>query len=617
MNLLKNKPTLPGILVFLVPLAAYATTMPTSITLEDAGLFQMVCTQGGLSHPPGYPFFTLLCQNLMISDHIFAGNLLSGVFGALCLLAFHMLLSQWLTPLSAMTATLAYGFSLTFWQQSLIIEVYTLAALLFYLTWFLLDRFIRTRDWRAWFSACLVFGLALSNHWPLMLLGTPALAAAAWPIMREQFSDLLRPKTLSVSVLCLIAGLTPYISLWTAESDEFGVFGAVTTFDGFVDYITRALYDDQHAGATWDDKLHYLGWLVPEAIKQFGIPASIASLAGFGLMVRNRHPLMLPSLLNFLGATAGLVLLLGFEFDAQGQSIFRPYPIIAWGSIAIWLGYFLNWMGHRLKNRYAHIAILVTFVAVTGISNLTQNNRSHEYWVENYFTSLLEGLPEGAVLFADGDLLSFPLGYLHFVQGKRPDVTLLNWSSLTYPNRLSPATASRAEKEARIIHFVNGTSQPVFVIEATLAPLTRHGWFNEINRGDRAVSIITTPAEQAMDEVLVRYQSGYLKHQQELELADFILASFTRMYILHQQSGAMLDTDQLNRFQMLLATFPGKMILLEHELTKEQAPDRRFLTEVYNDALDQLPGYLTRKNLLRLYGYGERIELLPQKVTEE
>ena len=45
-------PSLLAILIFVITLGTYAATMPMSITLEDAGLFQMVCYHDGLATPP-------------------------------------------------------------------------------------------------------------------------------------------------------------------------------------------------------------------------------------------------------------------------------------------------------------------------------------------------------------------------------------------------------------------------------------------------------------------------------------------------------------------------------------------------------------------------------------
>lgn len=599
-----------AILVALMTLVMYLLSMPQSITLEDAGLFQMVCTQGGLSHPPGYPLFTLICQNLLPTDHISGGNLLSVFFAVATLLVFYALCTTWFTPGIAATCALLYGLSTTFWHQAIIIEVYTLAAFLFYLDWLLIQRFVQSGDWRYWFTACLVFGLGLSNHWPLMLLGVPALFAVTWPQLKHQPLEFFRAKQFIPAVLLFAMGLLPYATLFMAKQSDFGVFGPVTSFGDFVDYVLRSYYNDDHAGTGLQDKIGFIGWLLPEAARQYGVVVLFLALAGLTLIIRDRNSLLAPTLLSLLGATVVLVLLLGFTFDAHGQSVFRPYPIIAWGSLAVWVGYLLQAISEKLKDKALKAGIPIAVVLVVALTNYPAADRRQEAWVEDYFVGLLSALPPDAVLFTDGDLLSFPLGYLHYVEDLRPDITLLNWSSLTYPNRLTPATSSRQTKEAAIIKYVGETRKPIFVIEPRLAPLTRYGWFNEINRKDRIATIVSPAAEQMLDVVFAKYINGTIRHQLDLELADFILASFTKLYLVHQSTGNALDDSQRIRFESLLSVFPGKMMLLEHELNTNPAPDTGLLLEVYNDALTQIPVYLSRKNRDRLESFGLRIQAL-------
>jgi len=122
--------------IFVTTLVVYVMTMPATITLEDSGLFQMVCHNGGIGHPPGYPLFILACQGFVdlpvFTEGVFAGNLLSAVFASfscVCLLfvCFEILHDKHLSVL----VTLFYGFSATFWSQAIIIEVYTLSVILF------------------------------------------------------------------------------------------------------------------------------------------------------------------------------------------------------------------------------------------------------------------------------------------------------------------------------------------------------------------------------------------------------------------------------------------------------------------------------------------------------
>ena len=104
------------LLVFAATLVVYVSTIPGTITLEDAGLFQMICHLGGLGHPPGYPLFTSICQPFVslpiFPDGVFAGNFLSSVFASLaCVVFFSCCYAISEDRVMAYLAAFAYGFS--------------------------------------------------------------------------------------------------------------------------------------------------------------------------------------------------------------------------------------------------------------------------------------------------------------------------------------------------------------------------------------------------------------------------------------------------------------------------------------------------------------------------
>ena len=122
--------------IFATTLTAYLLTMPGQITLEDAGLFQMVCHQGGIGHPPGYPLFVLACQGFVslpfFDDSVFAANLLSSIFASLtCVVVYLIGKMLFAAPSSALALAYCYGFSTVVWSQAIIVEVYSLQSLLF------------------------------------------------------------------------------------------------------------------------------------------------------------------------------------------------------------------------------------------------------------------------------------------------------------------------------------------------------------------------------------------------------------------------------------------------------------------------------------------------------
>ena len=274
-------------IVFLITLTLYIFSMPTAITLEDAGLFQMVCHRGGIGHPPGYPLFVLSCQGFValpfFGTGVFAGNLLSAIYASLtCALLVPVCIDLFKDEKLAAFTALAYGLSSTFWSQAIVIEVYSLATLLFVCCLWLCLYYRRTADTRSLYLLALVYGLALSNHWPLQLLASPALLAVVAPKWRQLISVASQPLHLLVLIALLLAGLLPYLSLLQA-SPEIAVFGAIETWEQFVNYVSRAPYDDQFEVAGWHDRGQYQFWVLLQTLTEFSYP--LAPLVMIGLVI--------------------------------------------------------------------------------------------------------------------------------------------------------------------------------------------------------------------------------------------------------------------------------------------------------------------------------------------
>ena len=123
------------------PLALYALTMPRTVVLEDDGLFLMAGEHLGISHPPGYPLYTLLCWLFMRlpGNPAVLGHLSSAVLGAMACATLYVcarLLGS--GRLAALGAAWLFGASSHFWSQAIIAEVYTLNALAFFASYALI-----------------------------------------------------------------------------------------------------------------------------------------------------------------------------------------------------------------------------------------------------------------------------------------------------------------------------------------------------------------------------------------------------------------------------------------------------------------------------------------------
>jgi hypothetical protein len=189
-------------------MAVYLPTLPGGPLLEDAGTFLMACRFCGVAHPPGYPLHTLLCRLftlLPLGSVAFRGALLSASFGAASGVAVAYVTQALVANrLAAGIAGLAYVTSRVFWSQAVTPEVYTLNTFLFFTLLALATQFTATGRRSLMLCGGLLLGLSLSNHWPLIVISSPALALILWP----RRGDALR--ALPAAAWMTLLGLTPY-----------------------------------------------------------------------------------------------------------------------------------------------------------------------------------------------------------------------------------------------------------------------------------------------------------------------------------------------------------------------------------------------------------------------
>ena len=205
-----------ALIAALVAFAVYAWTCAPSVTLLDSGEFAVAAQLFGVPHPTGYPIWTILAwlfSLLPLGNAAWQLALFSGVCGAfavgLCALLIRST-ARWLAPdsprlatVAALALSLAFAFSESMWSQAVIIEVYTLQALLVGLYVAALYIWLRRPEKLApLYAAIFLFALAFSNH-HLVLALAPLPFLVVVLVRRDLFWDLL----LASLVTALIAYL--------------------------------------------------------------------------------------------------------------------------------------------------------------------------------------------------------------------------------------------------------------------------------------------------------------------------------------------------------------------------------------------------------------------------
>lgn len=610
-------PLVHPLVVFAAMLVLYALTMPRTITLEDAGLFQMVCHLGGISHPPGYPLFTLLCQGIVRVPNVVNGNLVSAVFGALAVAMLYEV--AWaIRPdrTFAYTASLAWGLTTTFWSQAIIIEVYTLAALLFMVCWWLTFRFVKTRNRRYWFALCLCYGLSLSNHWPLMLLSTMGIVATAWPAL----SDLLRrcrsPTFLAASLGLFILGLMPYVSLVLNPDPRIAVFGGIHSFDGFLHYVARAEYADSNSAAGLTDKIQYAGWLLRLSFTQLGIVGAPLVLLGLVDSFRTlRRSSATALVLVFLGSTYVLLMLLNFEYSAFFRAVWRPYPIVAFAAIAIWFALGVSLVAGVVRGIAGWIGWLVAPAALLAalMVNFPAMDRSDSHLVDDYLRTVLTTLPRDAVLFVQGDNETGPIGFLHYVEGVRPDVEVRDWDDLVFDNRLASPFASEKAQLRQFKAFIAATPRPVFLMDDTVSPRIDYGAYYQI-QAKGADGYRFLPEFGVLVDMLVKVdRHGLVTDLHEQHFVFERLLQFSKQYVGYSlaHSHEPIAADIMSRLNELQRTFPGKLITMQQLVPlAADRQQKQLLLKLAAGAERQMPDFATPQSLAVFYELYGRVELM-------
>lgn len=539
----------------------YFLTMPATITLEDGGIFQMVCHLGGISHPPGYPLFTGLCQSLVFGTSPLAGNLVSFYFALGAVIALYFVVLELSNDaLLALFAASAYGLTRCLWSQAIIIEVYSLAAFQFFLCWWLLLKFSRSGRTQYWYGLCFCGGLALSNHWPLFVLSCFGFVSVFWQY-RERFLSLLQVRTVFLSLLSVALGLSPYLLLFQSDP-AIAMYGEVG-LKNFVPYVLREYYDDNHVGSRTVDKLQYLGWLLPLTGSQLGLLAIPLALIG---LVEAREKLgntnTVSVILTYLGSTFILATLLSFRYEPQVKGVFLPYPVIAMGAYAILVALGAAWVVRRLdtvRPAYAYL-IMVLLPCSMVLSNYYEVDRSRSKIADEYGRIVLNSLPENALMLVGGDNQIGPIGYLNRVADVRPDVTVQSISGLLFADNMIRQRLPPEDRIQLLRDFKNTTGRRVFAVEQ-LTPLdVDYGFYYEFEgQGDRRVFV---PEIARFSDYLTEvYQAELIVDSHEKVLLHSLIVSLARLYSEEAVLTGVesMDPVSLSRLQRLQTTLPGKM----------------------------------------------------------
>ena len=458
-------------LIFAGAFALYAVSAPRAVMLEDDGLFITTATFAGVAHPPGYPLYVLLgwlAALVPFGEVAWRVHALSGLMGALtCASVAWIVLRRTGDRPAAWLAGGALAVSGDFWSQAIIADVYTTNTAAVFLTLALAQEAAAARSARLWIAAAAVYGLGLANHYPLLILASPLFLACAAGAGR----DFGRRVVYLVPVAALAAAALYGWMVWRSHQPApVNFLGPIGSWGEFLSFVDRSIYShiDQNPNAGLVDKLFYTGHFAAQALLQFGVVGTLVALWGVFASLRSGRRLGLScEALAFVASSFLLIAMLGFNYEPLRISTFRPYPLVAYGILALWMGHgahaLIQWVRTRreplLPAVHAAGALLVAGLCAW---NAGANYRPHDRFAEEQALALLDIAEEDGVFVLYSDPFVGPMSYLHWVEGVRPNLRLLEYHGVYIADRVVQPLWPTRRKTAGWAGFLRDTDLPVY-----------------------------------------------------------------------------------------------------------------------------------------------------------
>ncbi len=224
-------------------LVIYTLTLCPTVPGEDGGELITAAYTLGIAHPPGYPLWCILGKLftfIPFGSIAWRVNFMSAVFGALTIASVYFVAVKLTrSRYASVCGALLLAFSMEFWEQSVIAEVYTLNLFFIALCLLLLIIWYEHRTQLALYSFATVFGFSLCNHHTMPFLAPMFLAFLAI-VDREPW------RRWPLYVTCLVLSLLPlslyaYLPIRSAANPPVD-WGNPETWGNFWEVVTRKQY---------------------------------------------------------------------------------------------------------------------------------------------------------------------------------------------------------------------------------------------------------------------------------------------------------------------------------------------------------------------------------------
>ena len=426
---------LDAAIVFCFALLVYLLTLSPLIYIEDSSEFITAAYTLGIPHPTGYPLYVILGKIFTflpfgsIAEKV---NLLSAVAGAGAVAVLFLLLRRLnISRLVSFVAAFTLAFSVVWWSQSVIAEVYTLHTLFGALSLYFWQRWRESRRIKFLYVSIGLVGLGSANH--------PLLAFLLLPYCLYLFRDWFRHQ-INFSQLLAASGwfglglsVYLYLPIRVFGRADFR-FNNLQGWGDIINFLNRRYYGDVGFQFNWQKISLILDSFIKSAEMNFGITVVVLLAISVGWWYKHKRKQFWFWLLVLFSQFLPIALLRssGYGLDLDYNN--RVYYFISFVVMLVWLAGMFDFYWQKLKTKkvkWVGLLLLVALPSYLLLKNFSASNRSDYCLADAYVKAMMDSLPNGAVLLMHGggyvgDSVLFGLGYLQYVKNYRPDVTVID-----------------------------------------------------------------------------------------------------------------------------------------------------------------------------------------------
>lgn len=427
-----------------ISLVCYSITLNPSVGSGDSGELITVANTLGIAHPPGYPLFSILGRLFSlipvgsIAQRVNLISLLSAV--AVIGLIF-LLLNREMVP--AITASLVFAFSYTFWSESSAAEVYTLNLLLLLLSLWSINRWCRERDSRFLLLFGSILGLGIS-HRLTFLLYFPAFGYAIFYTgKRSNLKIGFGPMALFILALSILF----YLPIRAGANPDIN-WGNPDNVSRFLSHIAALQYRGFLFTLPLVSVLQRITLFPRILLREFTLIIVVA-IPGIYYGLKKRKELFMPLLIILI-----LNFLYTINYDIPDYDVyFLPTFLV----LAIWLGMGIEYISSIIRSRFKYVIILLPIAPF--LANFSKNLENRQYYAYDCAYNTIKSLPSNAIFVTSSTVFANGIIYLQQIEKQKIGIDIVLYDMLKSPayfqmikNKIGIQARS---EEAIILNIIN------------------------------------------------------------------------------------------------------------------------------------------------------------------